>query len=151
MSPDLSAPYATPLRLEPGSAPLVGRTLLCVFACAGAFALLSPGMPPAFRYLSLCWLLIALRWQWPRQVSRTAPDCIAAVTWLEGRACRLRLRSGRELDATLGDTAFVQPRLVIVNFRLSRWRRRYLLLLPGMVDSDSFRRLRVRLRMELRR
>lgn len=108
-------------------------------------------MPPALRYLSLCWLLFALRWQWPRQVSRTAADCIAAVTWLEGRACRLRLRSGRELDATLGDTAFVQPRLVIVNFRLSRWRRRYLLLLPGMVDSDSFRRLRVRLRMELRR
>ncbi len=95
-------------------------------------------------------MLLSLAWHWPRHVKRTSPQSIQTITWGEGRACRLRLRDGTEQDVTLGSTAFVQPWLVIIHFHGRGWRCHYLLLLPDMLDRNTFRRLRVRLRMELR-
>jgi hypothetical protein len=69
---------------------------------------------------------------------------------MEGRACRVLLGNGEQQDVTLGRSAFVQPWLVIIHFHHPARRPYYLLLLPAMLDPCTFRRLRVRLRMELR-
>ena len=116
--------------------------------CAGLVAALLPLPLTVVCLLELCLLLSLLR-QWPRHVKRCLPGSIQTVTWLEGRACRIGLRNGMARDVTLGSTAFVQPWLVIMHFQGRGYRRHYLLLLPEMLDRDSYRRLRVRLRMEL--
>lgn len=51
--------------------------------------------------------------------------------------------------ARLLPSSYLHPRLVLLNFRLEEnGRRRYVLLLPDSLDSESLRRLRVRLRIE---
>jgi hypothetical protein len=64
---------------------------------------------------------------------------------------RLTLRSGRETGATLRPFVFMQPWLVILHFRRDDGRTVRLVLLPDMLDADSFRRLRVRLLIDLKR
>ena len=92
---------------------------------------------------------MSLFFNWSRHVRRTSPRCIKTVIWKEGRQCRVLLGNGVQQDVSLGRSAFVQPWLVILHFhRLGR--RHYLLLLPDMLDSDTYRQLRVRLHMELR-
>ncbi len=144
----MSGTYATPLRLEPGSAGNLGRFLLCTHGCAALVAVMLP-VSLALRCLLAAWLLLSLLRCWPRHVTRSASSCIRAVTWREGRSCSVRLCDGTEQEVELGSSAFVRPWLVIIHFRGKGRRRRYLPLLPDMVDRDTFRRLRVRLRMEL--
>jgi hypothetical protein len=149
MSTGLSGTYATPLRLEPVSTPHIGLGLLSVYGCAALIAALLP-LPLSARCLLELWLLLPLIGQWNHHVRRTSPRCIKAVTWKEGRECRVLLCNGEQHDVTLGRSAFVQPWLVILHFHGPGRGRQYLLLLPGMLDCNSYRRLRVRLRMELR-
>lgn len=61
----------------------------------------------------------------------------------------LRMATGEEYIACLLPCAYVHPRLVILQFRAegSRWRRYTLVLLRGAVDTNTFRRLRVRLNL----
>lgn len=119
-----------------------------MYGSAGLVAALLPLPHTAVCLLELCLLLSLVR-QWPRQVRRCFSRSIQTVTWREGRACRIVLRNGMVRDVTLGNTAFVQPWLVIMYFQDRGKRRHYLLLLPEMLDRHSYRRLRVRLRMEL--
>jgi hypothetical protein len=104
--------------------------------------------PPAIAALAAA-LAASLAWYWPRHASRVAPGCVRTLTWAADGACRLQRRDGRELQATLVPRAFVQPWLVILRLREPGHRRRYLVILPDMLDGASFRRLRVRLRLEL--
>lgn len=150
MSTDLYRTYATPLRIEPVGTRRIGRGLLCVYGCATLVVALLP-LPLNVRCLLELGLLLSLAWQWRCHVSRTSPRCVQAMTWQEGRACRVRLRNGAEQDVILGNSAFVQPWLVIIHFHGRHRRRHYLLLLPDMLDRNTYRRLRVRLRMELPR
>jgi len=149
MSINLSGTYAAPLRLEPASAPHIGFGLLGVYGCAALIAALLPLPLSARGLLELCLLLPLVR-QWNHHVRRNTPRCIKTVTWKEGRECRVLLCNGEQHDVILGRSAFVQPWLVILHFHGLGRRRQYLLLLPAMLDRSSYRRLRVRLRMELR-
>ncbi len=144
----MSGTYATPLRLEPVATRAIGYGLLGVYGCTALVAALLP-LPVHGRCLLVLWLLLSLAWHWPRHARRTSPRCVQVMTWKEGRACHVRLRNGTGQDVTLAGAAFVQPWLVIIHFHGTGWRRHSLLLLPGMLDADTFRRLRVRLRMEL--
>jgi hypothetical protein len=94
-------------------------------------------------------ILLSLGWYWPRQVSRRAPGTIRTLTWGSDRACHLQLQGGGVSDATLCRQAFVQPWLVILQVTETGRRRRPLVILPDMLDGVTFRRLRVRLKMEL--
>jgi toxin CptA len=96
-------------------------------------------------------IVASLGWQAASQVLRIAPGSLRSLTWQQGRDCRLELAGGGRLSATLEPYAFVQPWLVIIAYRVRRWPARYLLILPDMLDADTRRRLRVRLRMELPR
>jgi hypothetical protein len=94
-------------------------------------------------------VVLSLVWHWPRHASRTAPSCIRALTWAGDGSCRLQRQDGGARHTTLCRQAFVQPWLVILQLREAGRLCRYLVILPDMLDRVSYRRLRVRLRMEL--
>jgi hypothetical protein len=145
MSPDSLHPYATPLRLEPARSVRLAGWLLS--GHTGAILLL-PWLPlhPLLQLalgLALCGSLL---WHWLDTVLRSLPGSVRSFTWLAGSDCRVQPLRGPACRAQLCGAAFVQPWLVILGYRTGRRRRRYLLLLPDMLDPDTYRRLRVRLR-----
>jgi len=63
------------------------------------------------------------------------------------RAIRVRDATGREREGVLRDGSFVAPWLTLVRWRPAGARfDRTFLLVPGMLDEEAFRRLRVLLR-----
>jgi 4-hydroxybenzoate polyprenyltransferase len=91
-------------------------------------------------------VLLSLVWNWRRQVSPSYPHAVRSLCWQADGNCLLQLASGEQLTARLTRHAFVMPWLVILYFRGPP---RCLVLLPDMLAAQAFRKLRVRLRMEL--
>jgi Membrane-bound toxin component of toxin-antitoxin system len=150
MSPPLSRTYATPLRLEPGVSRRLGGFLMLSHGAALA-VLPFCGLPPLpVAAIALGVVLSWLRTR-RREVLRRDPDAIHALVWEEGNRVRLTLRSGQETGATLRPFVYMQPRLVILHFRRDDGHAARLVLLPDMLDADSFRRLRVRLLIDMKR
>lgn len=95
---------------------------------------------------------VALSWLCTRRrdVLRRDPDSIVSLVWEEGNRWRLTLHGGDETGAVLRPFVFLQPWLVILHFRCDDGRAARLVLLPDMLDADSFRRLRVRLLIDMK-
>jgi Membrane-bound toxin component of toxin-antitoxin system len=149
MSPQLSRTYATPLRLEPGVSRRLG--IFLVLSHGAALAVLPfcglPLLPVAALALS-----VVLSWLRTRrhEVQRSDSDSIDSLVWEEGNRWRLTLRSGQETAASLRPFVFMQPWLVILHFRRDDGRAARLVLLPDMLDRETFRRLRVRLLIDMK-
>lgn len=94
-------------------------------------------------------VLFSLRWNWRRHAGRVHGNAICQVHWGTGRDCRLGLASGRQIAATLVPQAVILRWLVILRFRSQGRRLHHLVILPDMLASAPFRRLRVRLQIEL--
>jgi len=141
----LSGQYATPLQLEIGPS---RRMLAWLVLTHGAALLMLPLLPiPLVLRLALGGMvLLSLAWYRHRLISRLHPQAVCGLRWEAGRDCVLQLASGEQLQTLLAPRAFVMPWLVILYFT---GRPRQLLLLPDMLTPESFRRLRVRLRLEL--
>ena len=110
---------------------------------------LLPAMPlPAWLNLLIisaaCYSLLDA---WPRLARRSHPDAVHRVIWKDAQHCQLTLVSGRQLDIELATSAFILPWLVVLHFKTTHRRYRYLPVLPDMLDEDVFRKLRVRLRI----
>ena len=86
---------------------------------------------------------------WRSQVLRLHQDAVQLLHWGEERHCLLALRSGNQQQKELCKQVFLMPWLVILYFNKSGFGKTSLLLLPDMVDRDTFRRLRVRLQLEI--
>jgi hypothetical protein len=150
MSPALSRKYATPLRLELGPSRLLGYWLLLVH---GVPTLMLPVLQLS-GWLSLAVfsaLLCSLAWTWRLQVRRRHPDAVCAMVWGEDKDCLLGLYSGEQEKVSLSARAFILPWLVILHFNRQRRPARHLVLLPGMLGREVFRKLRVRLKLEINR
>ncbi|MGD8617757.1 MAG: hypothetical protein PVH54_01065 [Gammaproteobacteria bacterium] len=141
----MSGQYATPLQLEIGPS---RRMLAWLLLTHGAALLMLPLLPiPLLLRLALGGMvLFSLAWYWRRLISRRHPQAVRGLRWEAGRDCVLQVASGEQLQTLLAPRAFVMPWLVILYFT---GRPRQLLLLPDMLTPESFRRLRVRLRLEL--
>lgn len=140
--------YATPLLLEPGPS----RVLLVWLLLSHALAIL---MLPL---LSLPWwagliILLAMLfslWRAIRlHISMAHPNAVCAVEWLDAHVCQLRLSSGQEIKTRLMPQVFMLPWLVIMHFKGDGGRTHHLVLLPDMLEKRLFRRLRVRLMIEV--
>jgi hypothetical protein len=93
----------------------------------------------------LCGLFAA----WRRQVWRGHPDAVRTVLWKEAGHCLLTLNSGQQQRVSLAAQAFILPWMVVLHFNTPQRRLRSLLVLSDMLDDETFRRLRVRLRIEI--
>ena len=149
MSLTLSRKYATPLRLEPGVSPRLGMFLALTHGAALA-VLPFCGLPPLPCFALALGVALSYLRSRRREVQRRDPDSIQALVWEDGNRWRLTLRSGDETDASLRPFVFLQPWLVILHFRRDDGRAARLVLLPDMLDADSFRRLRVRLLIDMK-
>jgi hypothetical protein len=106
-----------------------------------------PPLPVAALALGvvLSWLRIRRR-----ELRRRDLDSIQSLVWEEGNRWRLTLHGGVETGAVLRPFVFLKPWLVILHFRRDDGRAARLVLLPDMLDADSFRRLRVRLLIDMK-
>jgi toxin CptA len=149
MSPPLSGTYATPLRLEPGVSRRLDGFLALSHSAALAVLPFSglPSLPVAALALS-----VVLSWLRSRRrgVLRDDPDAIASLVWEAGNRWQLIMRSGKQTGAALRPFVFMQPWLVILDFRRDDGGRARLVLLPDMLDRETFRRLRVRLLIDMK-
>lgn len=113
--------------------------------------LLLPWLPlPAWLKLAVSFMVLySLLDSWRRQARRSHPGAVRRVIWYDTERCRLLLQSGKQLDVALASQAFILPWLVVLHFRTSRRRLRYLPVMADMLDEDTFRQLRVRLRIAM--
>ena len=144
----LSGKYATPLLLEPGPslalhAWLVLSHVVTILILPFMALALWPGL---ILMLVVCFSLsrtIRLH------VTRSHPDSVCAVEWFEAGTCKLQLASGKDIKVRLMPQVFMLSWLVIMHFKSDRGRVHHLVLLPEMLDRRVFRRLRVRLMIEV--
>lgn len=86
---------------------------------------------------------------WRSRVMLLHPEAVRVLHWGEGKSCLLELNSGKQQPRELCRQVFIMPWLVIICFKKTAIGRYSLLLLPDMLDSEQFRRLRVRLQLEI--
>ena len=96
-------------------------------------------------------LLLVLSYRQSRRihVRHRHPGCIRQLVWGSGNDWWLSLASGKRVRARLRPFAFVHPRLVILYFLQADGRACHSVLPADSLDPVLFRRLRVRLRIEL--
>ena len=144
----LSRKYATPLHLDIGPSRLLGYWLILVH---GVPILMWPVLQPGgWLILTVAsTLLFSLVRSWRFQVSRHHPDAICSMMWGKDKDCLLGLHSGKQEAVSMHAQALILPWLVILHFNSRRRHMRYLVLLPDMLDHEMFRKLRVRLKVEI--
>lgn len=96
-------------------------------------------------------LLCSLVRSWRLQVRRQHPGAVCSMVWGDGKDCLLGRSSGRQESVSLCPRAFILPWLVIVHFHGRQRHSGYLVLLPDMLDREVFRKLRVRMKLEINR
>ena len=146
----MSRKYATPLHLEIGPSRMLGYWLILVH---GIPILMLPVLQLT-GWLSLAVfsaVLCSLTRSWRLQVRRRHPGAVRSMVWGEGKDCLLKLYSGRHEAVSLCPRAFILPWLVIVHLHSRQRHLRYLVLLPDMLDREVFRKLRVRMKLEINR
>jgi hypothetical protein len=119
--------------------------LLLLHAAALLIVALLPVSLPAGLALAVA-VLLSLAWHWRLFVNPRYPHAVRNLRWEADGECILQLASGEQLTARMAKHAFVMPWLVVLYFH---GRPRQLVLLPDMLATQTFRQLRVRLRMEL--
>ncbi|MEA2092954.1 MAG: protein YgfX [Pseudomonadota bacterium] len=149
MSHTLSRKYATPLHLAPDASRRLGLLLAAVH---GTTLLMLPFMALPARVALVLALALLLAYIHARRshVLRTRPDSIRELVWDSGNHWRLGLQSGTITRASLLPYVFIHPWLVILHFKRQDGRRSRLVLFADMLDPDDFRRLRVRLLIEMK-
>ena len=86
--------------------------------------------------------------------ARCLPSSVTTLLWTGDGMWEIGTRDGELLQADLAPNGgirpavYVHPALVVLNFRTGGRFGKAVVLLPDMVDSEAFRRLRVRLRFE---
>ncbi len=146
MSRTLSGKYATPLCLEPRCSPRLGL-FITVIHTAALLVLPFAGLPLPLVFPIAMAVIRSGRQAWRRHVSMTHPAAIRRLCWGDDGRWRLGYRDGTQRQATLAPRVYIHPRLVILCFRLSRWRTSSVLLTTDRLDPGTLRRLRVRLQL----
>lgn len=133
-----------PIRLHPGRSKWLAGYVLAVHL--GAIVTLLPvSLPWPGKLFIAAAIVLSGIWSYRRHVSLSG-DAITEVllkadgTWIVTTGAR------GALPAKLAPGCLVQPWLTVLVFRLANGRYRSVLLTQDNVDSNAFRRLRVRLR-----
>ena len=150
MSHALSGSYATPLQLE--LAP--SRRLAFVLATAhGAGLMLLPlsGLNADLQLLAGLLLIISGWHAWRSCTATAAGRGIRRLVWGRDGRVELLWRDGSSTTAQLQPGACVTPWLVVMRLHEPGRQTYHLPVLPDMLPRSEFRRLRVRLRLEIPR
>ena len=142
-----STKYAQPLRLQPkASRILIG---LLVAGHLGAIAVLFPlDFSMAIKITIAVVLLVSLVIAVRKQPGRVGEGGVQTLTWQADGVWVLETVGGEQMKASLHESTYVHPWLVVLNFRQEN--KRGLLsftLAPDALDRETFRELRARLKV----
>jgi toxin CptA len=122
--------------------------LLCGSHLGAAASVLAAAIPLWLQMPALAALGLSA-WRVLRRYARLSdPRSVRALATRTANAWELRLASGETVVVERLPTALVHPWLVIVHFRAGRERRWAVPVMADMLDSETHRRLRVRLVLE---
>ncbi|MBK8163814.1 MAG: hypothetical protein IPK65_11965 [Gammaproteobacteria bacterium] len=139
----MSSPgYAAPLRLDLRRSRRLALYLGAAHAGALAFIPFLPLGNVTGALLAILVVLCLARSCSARVLMRGDGDVVALV-WARDGEWRLIERGGRTRVCRLRPDSYVHPELTVLNF--AGGRRCSIVLLPDSLDSDTYRRLRVRL------
>ncbi len=143
-----STAYATPLRLELKPSPKLLWVL--AFAHLGAAGLLLTTSLPAWAVSCLALgVLGSFLWLTTRHALLMQSGAVVWLLWGAGNEWLLGARDGTRMAAQLNPQSFVRPWLTVLLLApASGGPMRNVVILPDSLDAESFRRLRVRLRLE---
>ena len=85
-----------------------------------------------------------------RHASRNHPQAIKRIVWSTDQQWYLYTADRNRYSAILLPPAYVQSSAVILSFRTDTGQTSHVLLIPDMLTSEAFRKLRVRLQLEMR-
>ena len=139
------AAYASPLVLEPGVSRLLKIYLLVIHTMALSVVIAPLNLPLVLRLGIGLVIVLSFIWQW-RHIRKKYPTRIHRLVWEVDDDWTLWCNDSTELVGQLRPDSYESTWLVILRLQLQPGGRRTLVLLPDMLDRQSFRRLRVRLR-----
>ena len=153
--------YANPLHLDLSPSLLSAVVLIVLHLLAMVCIFLLPF--PVFYLLATGLLLVHSLWQTLLNVLLIHKSAITSLVWKNDNDWLVNLRSGELVYANLLSSSYVHPDMTVLNFRLqrqnkmvsgflseivSRYQSKSVVLLTDNIDKDSFRRLRVRLKIQ---
>jgi len=130
--------YASPLVLEPGRSRYLIGYLVVTHALALSVLAGPLNLPLALRLI----LAGVVVYSFVRQLSRRRPY---RLIWEADGEWQLLFENGNEYTGQLRPDSYVSTLLVILRFQRERGGQCSVVILPDMLDAESFRRLRVRL------
>lgn len=104
-------------------------------------------IPLWVKILAVFFLLFSLMLTLRQHVFRAVPDAIANLVWEEGDDWIMSLKNGNQLGAKMTTSRFISPWMTVLNFVDESKRKRAVVLLADSLNKESFRQLRVRLRV----
>jgi toxin CptA len=115
----------------------------------GAIAVLFPLDLPLMIKLAIgAMLLVSLFVAWRKQPGRVGEGGVQSLTWQADGDWLLETVEGKQLAARLHESTYVHPWLVVLNFRQEGERGMLSFTLPpDALDAQTFRELRVRLKV----
>lgn len=137
--------YASPLVLEPGVSRYLISYLVVIHGLALAVVAAPLNMPAVFRVALAVVIVISFIWQW-RRTRLNNPARIYRLMWEVDDDWILWCNDSSEIVGQLRPESYESTWLVILRLQLQQGGRRTIVILPDMLDRQSFRRLRVRLR-----
>jgi hypothetical protein len=136
--------YASPLALEPGVSRYLKLYLIVIHSMALAVVAAPLNVPVVLRLGIAVVIVISFVWQW-RRTRENDPARIHRLVWEADEDWYLWCNDSTEHVGQLRPDSYVSTLLVILRFQLEQGGRCSVVILPDMLDKQSFRRLRVRL------
>ena len=135
-------PYDKLLRFKLSAVRTYQVWLLVFYVSASLLLIFYTSLPLSLKVTLLLVLLAMLFWQW-QKLMRLPRVLIkqSDMDWV------LEDQQGNSMAAILNDHAYVSSWLIILHFNLSDSKNISLVILPYMLDRNSFRQLSVYLRM----
>ena len=138
---------STRLEFRPRPSRILARFLLAVHAAAAIAVVYC--VPDHFGIAALLVFVgISYYWNYRRHILMTAGRSPRRVICEQDRSWYLQDRAGEVREAELMPSSYLHPKLVVLNFRLTKsGRRRNLVLCSDSLDVRSLRQLRQHLRV----
>jgi hypothetical protein len=134
-----------PLLIRPGLSVRLGAFLLFTHVSALLVSVMTP-LSWYYRLALGALVLASFILSVGTHLWRRFPFAIREARWSAEGEWTLTFVSGAQRPARLLPRCYVHPLLVILSFRVGRWRFQHLMLTPDTLDSTLLRRLRVSLR-----
>ncbi|MBN4079231.1 hypothetical protein JYT26_01180 [Beggiatoa alba] len=144
----MSSPkYAQPLRLQPKISRIL--TGLLTVGHLGAIAVLFPlDFSMLIKLVIAAVLVVSLLVALRKQPGSVGEGDVHKLTWSADGEWLLETTGGELITATLHESTYVHPWLVVLNFRQENKRGLLsVVLVPDALDAETFRELRVRLKV----